>query len=86
MHKITNAIRYQYAIVNLILVQSMAVLEAGPDGDLSTDPKGSTDLNELRTSSLVTLIPPDLILPYKNETLANGISLLMLCISDLRLA
>ena len=32
-------------------------LEVGLDGDLSADPKGSTDHNELRICSLVTLIP-----------------------------
>ena len=61
-------------------------LEVGPDGDLSADPKGSTDRNELRTCSLVTLIPRDLVLPYRSETQANGFTILMSCISDLRLA
>ena len=61
-------------------------LEVGPDGDLSVNPNKSTSLNELCTCSLVTLIPPDLILPYKSETPANSVSFLMSCISELRLA
>ena len=34
----------------------------GPDGDLSANPNKSTGLNELCTCSLVTSIPPDLML------------------------